>query len=397
MTMNRIDTSADFRTLPSRVIPLVDSAAHGVQHGGPDAGGVPVHDFSTNSNACGPCPEALRAVQSADPTRYPDPAYTALRHALGAFHGVAAHRIVVAGSASEFIHRITTLAVHRDARTVALPAHSYGDYAHAAQVNGLRQLLPGDCGHGDASLQWACEPSSPLGLPDPAWTAWNSERALRALLDEPVSDFEKPLRVLDCAYAPLRFSLGVEKPLNTADRSNVDARQPVVWGVPEVPGTWQLWTPNKALGLTGVRAAYAIAPHADAANRLMALAPSWPAGAHGVAMLAAWLQPSVQRWLADVLPLLQGWKLRQQVLCSALDWVECEGSTANFFCVRPPQERLSERLSFLRAAGIKVRECSSFGLSGVLRLGVLAPSSQDALQKFWLEACRAIPSARNRS
>ena len=43
-------------------------------HGGPDAAGIPVFDFSTNSNACGPCPEALHAVQVADATRYPDPA-----------------------------------------------------------------------------------------------------------------------------------------------------------------------------------------------------------------------------------------------------------------------------------------------------------------------------------
>ena len=48
-------------------------------HGGPDAAGVPLFDFSTNSNACGPCPEALHTVQAADATRYPDPAYTALR------------------------------------------------------------------------------------------------------------------------------------------------------------------------------------------------------------------------------------------------------------------------------------------------------------------------------
>ena len=46
-------------------------------HGGPDAQGVPLWDFSTNANACGPCPEALAAVQQADATRYPDPAYTA--------------------------------------------------------------------------------------------------------------------------------------------------------------------------------------------------------------------------------------------------------------------------------------------------------------------------------
>ena len=80
-------------------------------HGGPDASGIPAHDFSTNSNACGPCPVALAAVRQADATRYPDPAYTALRAQLAAFHDVAPQRIVLAGSASEFIHRITALAV----------------------------------------------------------------------------------------------------------------------------------------------------------------------------------------------------------------------------------------------------------------------------------------------
>jgi histidinol-phosphate aminotransferase len=32
------------------------------------------------------------------------------------------------------------------------------------------------------------------------------------------------------------------------------------WPPPGRLGLWQLWTPNKALGLTGVRAAYAMAP-----------------------------------------------------------------------------------------------------------------------------------------
>ena len=34
-----------------------------LEHGGPDALGVPRWDFSTNANACGPCPPALQAVQ----------------------------------------------------------------------------------------------------------------------------------------------------------------------------------------------------------------------------------------------------------------------------------------------------------------------------------------------
>lgn len=330
-------------------------------HGGPDALGVPLHDFSTNANACGPCPEALARVQQADATRYPDPAYTALRRALGRFHAVAPECIVLAASASECIHRFTALAAMDGAQAVSVPRHSYGDYAQAAQARGLAVLHQAAAGVG---LEWACEPASPLGGVDLQRARW--------LLASDGTDAQA-LRVLDCAYAPLRLD-GTPWPA-------------------AAPGVWQLWTPNKALGLTGIRAAYAIAPHADAAARLAALAPSWPVGAHGVALLDAWVKPSVQQWLADCLPTLCAWKARQQALCAALGWAEWQGSSANFFCARPTHAQLQARLVALRAAGIKLRECSSFGLPGVLRLGVLPPSAQDALRASWLTACDVHSSA----
>ena len=223
-------------------------------HGGPDALGVPAHDFSTNSNACGPCPAALSALQQADATRYPDPAYTALRAALAALHGVAPDRIVVAGSASEFIHRITTWARLHGCTQVLLPPHSYGDYAQAAQAHGLAVLrrsakaaVGGEGVGRSATLQWACEPASPLGTVDGVLSAWHGPTP-------PAS-----VRVLDCAYRPLRLAT-----------SHSD---------PELPASaWQLWSPNKSLGLTGVRAAYAVAP-AGAEGTVLALqglAASWP-------------------------------------------------------------------------------------------------------------------------
>ncbi len=61
-------------------------------HGGPDALGGSRWDFSANANACGPCPSALAAVQQADVRHSPDPAYTALRESLAAFHAVDAAR-----------------------------------------------------------------------------------------------------------------------------------------------------------------------------------------------------------------------------------------------------------------------------------------------------------------
>lgn len=347
--------------------PLRWSAA-APEHGGPDAMGAALHDFSTNSNACGPCPGALHAVRAADATRYPDPAYTALREGLGAFHGVAPRRIVLAGGASEFIHRITALAVQQGCVQVALPAHSYGDYAQAAQARGLALARAGEAGAGLAGLaglQWACDPSSPLGRPDPAAHVWHAP-----------ADGGVPgvLRVLDCAYAPLRLE------------------GPGAWtGRPATTPAhcWQVWTPNKALGLTGVRAAYAVAPAGaeGQVDTLVALAPSWPLGAHGVALLQAWLDPAVQQWVVGSLATLRDWKARQLALCAGLGWAVRAGSQANYFCARPdggpdPQS-LAERLAGLRGQGIKLRDCTSFGLPGHVRLGVLPPASQQALLQAW--------------
>ena len=106
-------------------------------HGGPDGVAAAAHDFSTCANAAGPCPQALRAVRSADPTRYPDPQGTALRLRLARRHGVAPERVLLAASASEFIQRITAMAARLGVQAVQVPRLAYGDYAAAAQACGL--------------------------------------------------------------------------------------------------------------------------------------------------------------------------------------------------------------------------------------------------------------------
>lgn len=324
-------------------------------HGGPDAHGAAVHDFSTNANGCGPCPVALRALQAADPTRYPDPGYGALRERLAAFHGVAPARVLVAASASEFIMRISA-AVAALGGAVQVPPHAYGDYAWAGRAHGLAvRTDPGPAASG-LRLVWACEPSSPRGQPHAGLA-----QQLQALAGG------LPL-VLDCAYAPLRLS--GQPSLATAQQQQV----------------WQLWSPNKALGLTGVRAAYAIAPQqADVPllQQLGRLAPSWPVGAHGVAMLQAWTEAATQDWLHGSLAQLRDWKGRQVALCTALGW-EVLPSETNFFCARVPEpERLADDLVLLRARGVQLRDCASFGLPGHVRLAALAPAHQDALARAW--------------
>jgi histidinol-phosphate aminotransferase len=314
-------------------------------HGGPGASGPALHDFSTNSNACGPCPQALTLVQSADATRYVDASYTALRRALAVFHAVDTSRIVLAGSASEFIFRITAWVRQQGGTGVHLPLHAYGDYAHASHAWGLQAATDPDA----ADLVWACEPSSPLGQAHEAWPRCLAGR--------------QGTLVLDCAYAPLRLG-GVASLTN-----------------PQRDVVWQLFSPNKSLGLTGVRAAYAVAPAgSDAAvQQLDALAPSWVVGAHGAAMLTAWTQPDVQTWLAQSLGTLRRWKSRQVEQLAALGWT-CLPSDANYFCANPSHGVSTLVLcDRLREQGIQLRDATSFGLPGWVRMAVLPPVAQDAL------------------
>lgn len=317
-------------------------------HGGTDALGAAPFDFSTNSNGCGPCPMALEAVQAADASRYPDPHYTKLRQQLGRFHGVESERVVLAASASEFIFRFTAWMKQGGTTAVWIPATAYGDYAHAANAWGMHR-----CTHPhEAELLWACEPSSPLGQAHAPWPAWLMERhqASQHL-------------VLDCAYAPLRLSGSPS--LTETQREQV----------------WQLYSPNKALALTGVRAAYAIAPlHAlQAVCQLNALASSWPVGAHGVAMLQAWTQDATQDWLRQSLVTLRAWKAAQLQLLQDLGW-QCLPSNTNFFCAVPPVgTELNALLDQLRAQGIKLRDAASLGLPGHVRISVQGAEAQRVL------------------
>ncbi|MGE0098305.1 MAG: aminotransferase class I/II-fold pyridoxal phosphate-dependent enzyme [Hydrogenophaga sp.] len=310
-------------------------------HGGPDALGVPEWDFSTNANACGPSPSVLAAIQQADARHYPDPEYTALREALAAFHGVKPGRIVLAGSASEFIGRITAWVARAGGQRVWLPELAYGDYAEAAQTWRLERVHDPLRAH----LAWLCEPSSPLGTTEPF--------ARRVVASGTQI-------VLDRAYEPLRLEGECHLDADALDR------------------IWQLWTPNKALGLTGVRGAYAISPsHAQTeATALERLAPSWPLGAHAVAMLQAWVSPGAQAWLAQSREQLREWKRIQKTWLEELGW-RCLPSEANYFCAEAP---CAIDADALRARGVKLRDTRSFGLAGHWRLSVQAPLAQAALR-----------------
>jgi histidinol-phosphate aminotransferase len=315
-------------------------------HGGPGATGPVRWDFSTNSHPAGPCPTALLAVQQADPSRYPDPGYHALRERLGRWHGVAPHRIVLAASASEFIQRISALTARMWPGAVAVPTHAYGDYATAALACGLPLVREAASTGRQApiALRWCADPGSPHGLSI-----------------APPADLYAVPTVVDRVYAPLR--------LQGADPWPSDSLDAVV------------------------RGAYAVAPAGDDACTaalcvgLRAAEPSWPLGAHGVALLTAWTEPATQAWLHESLLLLRYWTAALRSGLHELGLLP-QASDAPFFCARRP---LRADAAWLQARGLAVRDTTSFGLPGQMRVSAQPPEATQALLQALHEAQREAP------
>jgi histidinol-phosphate aminotransferase len=312
------------------------------EHGGPDDGPPVDFDFSTNASPLGPPPALLAAVQAADRRSYPDPNYRALRRRLG-----DGELVLPTAGGAEGIRRLTLAAMLAGRREVWVPQPGFGDYALAAQALGLTvkpYARPTDIRPAAPALVWICEPCNPTGASVPSWPALDGH-----------------LVIVDRAYEPLRL-LG---------------------DTPALPlGAWQLICPNKALGLTGVRAGYAIAPAADAVwAHALSLAPSWVLSAEGVALLMHWLSDDTQAWLSAGRTQLRVWAAAQHALLADLDWQQRDSCT-NFWLARPPQVDMLPRL---RERGIRLRDATSFGLPGWVRLSAQPPAAQQALQQAVLE------------
>jgi histidinol-phosphate aminotransferase len=313
-------------------------------HGGSDSMPEPRYDFSSNANCLGPCPAVLAAVRAADVTRYPDPQYTQLRNTLAAFHGTTAERIVVGAGASELILRLT----RRSTGTIQQLGPTFSEYARGAKLSARRLVatrspaafLRSQLQH--PGLGFLCWPNNPTG------DCWPEEFVRKACKAGPI--------VMDFAYAS-------------------------VCGSPEAPAieraaetAYRLYSPNKAFGFTGVRAAYIIAPREDV--NLADAAPSWVIGRDAVAFLEASVTPRARTWLARVSPEVQ--RLRACLAQSLRQiGVTVRESPATFLLAKV--DDATRITAELRARKIRVRDASSFGLRRWIRLSAQSTVAQKAL------------------
>ncbi|MEK8027868.1 aminotransferase class I/II-fold pyridoxal phosphate-dependent enzyme [Pseudaquabacterium rugosum] len=356
--------------LPERCAPLLHGGAHALPH-----------DFSTNTHPAGPLPAVARAVRAAARHRYPPADDPALRQAIGRLHAVDEARVLLLPSASAGLHLLARAAADWAGLGEAVwPTPGYGEYAAACAAAGLRRVEAWGAAAGVAAAAfraggphpdrlhlWA-EPSSPDGRSDAA--------ALRAVLDASGHD----LVLLDLAYQPMRLD---GDPAAEAAMA-AGAWAPAGWlarGLPHgAARAWQLWSPNKACGLTGVRGAYALAPEGAqaVAAALRAAQPSWPLGADGRAMLQAWAAPATQQALAASLARVRRWRADLARVLQRAGWsVEPDG-VSPFLVARAPVDRPWDA-DRARAAGVALRATDSLGLPGAWRLCARPPRALRAL------------------
>ena len=324
-------------------------------HGGPDSGPAIRFDFSTNANPYGPPPELFKAVMAADRQRYPDPGYLRLREQLAAHHEVSPSRIVPASGGAEAIRRLTLAAKLQGLLQVWVPQPGFGDYAAAAAVLGLKvrsyetvqELRP------DApSLVWACDPCNPTGCA--------FDEADWRVISQACENAHSLLAIAQ-AYEPLRLD---------GHGCASDA-------------AWRLHCPNKALGLTGVRAAYLIAPDPSAypgiTPSVSQLAPSWVLSAEGVALLMHWRDAATLSHLAHCGDLLRKDRSAMREALHGLGWDQRVSLTPFWLARAPKTVDARQMLTSLREKGFKLRDATSFGLPGWVRVAAQPAPVVDAL------------------
>ena len=357
-----------FRGIAPSVHGAVDPAALRAEGADPAA----ITDFSSNQSPLGAAPGVAAAVAGAVVDAYPDPHATELTARLAACHGVDPAQVVCGNGSTELIRLVAQLALGPGDVALAL-APAFGECEVATRLAGARfeevRLVHAGEGAGffcdepalraaltslRPRLCWLCSPNNPTGAALPA-----------ALIAALVTDFPATLFVLDEAYCDL-----LPEPQWQPDL--LDAGNFVV-----------LHSMTKYWGLAGLRLGYALAASAEAAA-LRAAAPPWSVNAcaqtAGVAALA-----DLGHHRSSV-ALLAGERDRLAAGLRTRGWVT-EPTTAGFFLIHVGDAPAARRA--LLAKGCLVRDCTSFGLPGHVRVSPRHAKQNDLL----LEAFAAVVPA----
>jgi histidinol-phosphate/aromatic aminotransferase/cobyric acid decarboxylase-like protein len=325
---------SEVRVLPSPRPELRALAA--AVHGGDAPDGVV--DCSTGVSPLPPPAALLAAIAAADVTRYPHPTALPLRRAIAAAHAVDVECVVAGAGSVELIWALAR-AFGGPGRRVGYVVPAFAEYAQAARASGAEVLAVADVADprlGAVDLAFVARPGNPtLAVPS-------------------LRDCAAPLLVVDEAYQPL-----------------CDAIAPTL----PSPHVAVLRSLTKLFALPGLRLGYLLAPP-DVAAAVRASLPPWnvsqPASAAGLAALKEPTAPvrvaiaTLRRRLVTRLTALSA-----RIVAADGTFVVVDVGDATAFTAA------------LLGHGARVRDCSSFGLPTLVRVGVRGDDEQARLELAW--------------
>ena len=323
-----------------------------------------VLDFSASISPLGPPAGLWDRLREVNLTAYPDPECLELREALARLHGVGENQVLVGNGSTELIHLLARAFLSPDGNSnrnsVLILTPTYGEYAGACSLAGAEVLelraqrkrdFAWDWGQAKAlirdnhpALVFLCNPNNPTGV-----YLVKDEVAALAQAAKEVGG----LLVLDEAYVNFiaqrwdAFSL-----LDGSYGNNV-----VV-----------LRSMTKDYALTGLRLGYSLAGPGLTAS-LARLQPDW--SVNSLAQAAGLLALSDEGYLPAAREAVEEAKSFLTAGLNELGFTVLP-SAANFLLVEVGEARaLTGRLM---RRGMFVRDCTSFGLSDCIRIGIRAMS-----------------------
>jgi len=309
-----------------------------------------VIDFSVNINPLGSPPGVKEAIQRMDISSYPDQESLALKEALSYHTGASLDQIVIGNGSTELIYLLARLTLCKG-DTIAILTPTFGEYEVAAKHEGAKVLLiraeekkgfvwniSNVCKEirlKEPKVVFVCNPNNPTGV-------YLSQEDVEAL----IRATGRGLLVLDEAYVGFV-------------QNAWDARGILYQGNVVI-----LRSMTKDYALAGLRLGYALCPK-EIAEELFAHQPSWSVNA--VAQMAGLAALSDETYLDRSKSCIEASKTYLLREFKALGY-KVLPTAVNFIMVNVRDAALLRQK--LLTKGICVRDCSSFGLSEYIRVGV---------------------------
>jgi histidinol-phosphate/aromatic aminotransferase/cobyric acid decarboxylase-like protein len=332
-----------------------------------------VLDASVNVNPYGPSPRVVEAIRATRVERYPDPTAYPAREAIAAACRASPESVVVGNGAVDLLWTAArALLSPGEAALVVEPAFS--EFAAAAAAAHGRVLAwrareedhfavdlaaVSDLARSiEARLVYVCTPANPTGCP----------------LD--------PRAIADFAGAHGgRFVVLDESFLALSDHADAES-----WPMPD--NVIRVRSMTKDHALPGVRVGYLLA-EARIAARIESARPPWTTSAFAQAAAAAAV--AEKEFVAASRLRVLGDRRRLSAALCAMGFSPCPSST--LFLLVPVGSGTHTRARLLERHGVLVRDCSSFGLPGYVRV-CAQPAIREPrlLAAFGEEADRCLPA-----